>query len=229
MLDRLAFAALLFAAGAIGAASAAAADSWHAERVTTAAGASPRVERLWSKGPALRAEIVLAGHAVVTYVKGDRYVVVDALTGKGTSIQRSPKAVAEDATRGRPFGGEQKVLVAAGGEKVKTEGTGDAACDLYRITDQAGRREVCVSTGKEQLPIFARAWDRHSGAESETRYLAWSRDLEGKDIALSDSFFSPDPRVTLTSYSFDDFMAKAQAGESVSVGPILYPELLIGR
>jgi hypothetical protein len=186
------------------------------------------MERLWSKDAALRSEVVLGGHAVITYVKGDRYVVVDALTGKGTSIQRSAKAIAEDAKRGRPFGTEQQILVARGAEKVKTEGTGEAACDLYRLTDQSGRREVCVTT-KEQLPLVVRAWDRQSGAESETRYLAWSKDLEGKSVAIADSFFSPDPRVSIESLDFDAFMAKAQAGESAAVAPILYPELLVGR
>ena len=209
--------------------SAAAADSWHAERLTSGAGTPPRVEQLWSKGAAMRAEIVLGGHIVITYVKGDRYIVVDALTGKGTSIQRNPKAIAADATRGRPFGAEQEILSKMGAEKVKTEGTGEAACDLYRITDQSGRREVCVTVGAEQLPLVVRAWDRQSGTESETRYLAWSKDLEGKDLTISDSFFSPDPRVTLESVTFDAFMAKAQSGESAAVAPILYPELLIGR
>jgi hypothetical protein len=213
MLPRLALALLAFAA------SAAAADSWHAERLTSGAGGPPRAERLWSKGPALRAEIVLGGHAVITYVKGDRYVVVDALTGKGTSIQRGPNAIAADAKRGRPFGAE----------KVKTEGSGESACDLYRITDQAGRREVCVTTSPEQLPVYVHAWDRESGSESETRYLAWSKDLEGKDVTIADSFFTPDPRVTLESFSYDAFMAKAQAGESVAVAPIMFPDLLIGR
>jgi hypothetical protein len=223
MLPRLALALLAFAA------SAAAADSWHAERLTSGAGGPPRAERLWSKGPALRAEIVLGGHAVITYVKGDRYVVVDALTGKGTSIQRGPNAIAADAKRGRPFGTELQQLVAAGAEKVKTEGSGESACDLYRITDQAGRREVCVTTSPEQLPVYVHAWDRESGAESETRYLAWSKDLEGKDVAIAESFFTPDPRVTLESFSYDAFMAKAQAGESVAVAPIMFPDLLIGR
>lgn len=223
MLARLAVVLLGLAAGA------ASAESWHAERVTSGPGAPPRVERMWSKGPAFRAEIVIAGHSVITYVKGDRYVVVDALTGKGTSIQRSPKATAQDATRGRPFGTEQQLLVAAGAEKVKTEGEGAGACDLYRITDQAGRREVCVTTSPEKLPIYVLGWDRKSGAESETRYLGWSKDMEGKGVVIPDSFFTPDPRIELTSFTFDAFMAKAQAGENVAVGPILYPELLIGR
>ena len=211
------------------AASAAFADSWHAERLTSSAGTPPRVERMWSKGAALRSEIVLGGHGVITYVKGDRYVVVDSLTGKGTSIQRSAKAVAQDATRGRPFGAEQQLLVAAGGEKVKTEGAGEGACDLYRLTDQGGSREVCVTTTPEQLPVYVHAWDRKSGAESETRYLGWSKDMEGKDVAIPDSFFTPDPRIALNTLTFDEFMAKAQAGENVAVAPILYPDLLIGR
>jgi len=211
------------------AAGAAAAETWHAERVTSGAGGAPRVERLWSKGPALRAEIVLGGHAIVTYVKGDRYVVVDTLTGKGTSIQRNAKAIAEDAKRARPFGNEQPALVALGAEKVKSEGAGDAVCELYRITDQAGRREVCVSTGKEQLPLVLRVWDRKSGAESETRYLAWSKDLEQQGATIPDSFFSPDPRIALESLTQEAFLAKAQSGEPAAVAPILYPELLVGR
>lgn len=215
---------LLLALGA----AAASAESWHAERITTGAGA-PRVERLWSKGGSLRAETVLAGHVVVTYVTPDRYIVVDELTGKGTAIQRSAKSVAQDATRGRPFGSEQQILVAAGAEKVKTEGSGEGACDLYRLTDQAGRREVCVSTGEEKVPLVVRAWDRNSGAESETRYIAWSKDLEGQGVAISDSFFLPDPRIALETFTIDAFLAKAQAGETVSVAPIFYPELLVGR
>jgi hypothetical protein len=223
MLFRLALVLLGFTA------TAAAADSWHAERLTSGAGGPPRTERLWSKGTALRAEIVLGGHAVVTYVKGDRYVIVDALTGKGTSILRNPKAVAEDAKRGRPFGNEQQLLLAVGAERVKTESPEEGGCELYRITDQAGRREVCVTTGKDSLPVYAKAWDRKTGAESETRYLAWSKDLEGKDVTIPDSFFAPDPRVSLESITFDAFMAKAQAGENAAVAPVLYPELLAGR
>jgi hypothetical protein len=209
--------------------SGAAAETWHAERVTSGAGGVPRVERLWSKDAALRAEVVFGGHSIVTYVKGDRYVVVDTLTGKGTSIQRSAKAIAEDAKRARPFGNEQTALVALGAEKVKSEGAGEGACDLFRITDQGGRREVCVSTGKEQLPIVLRVWDRKSGAESETRYLSWSKDLEQQGTTIADSFFAPDPRIALESLTHEAFLAKAQSGEPVAVGPILYPELLVGR
>jgi hypothetical protein len=208
---------------------AASAESWHAERLTRADGAPPRVERIWSKGAALRSETVINGHPVITLVKGDRYVVVDALTGKGTSIQRSPKSIAQDAARGRPFGTEQQILVAAGAEKVKTEGSGAGSCDVYRITDQGGSREVCITTTPEKLPIYVRAWDRKSGAESETSYLGWSRDMEGKGAAIPDSLFTPDPRIELTSFGFEAFMAKAQAGENVAVAPILYPELLVGK
>lgn len=222
MLARLAVLSLGLLAGA------ASAESWQAERLSSGGG-PPRIEQLWAKGSSFRAEIVLGGHLVVTYVQGDRYVVVDALTGKGTSIQRSPKAIAQDASRGRPFGNEQPLLVAAGAEKVKTEGEGEASCDLYRLTDEAGRREVCVTNTPDKLPVYVRAWDRRSGAESETRYLGWSKALEGQGVAIGDSFFTPDPRVTLTSLTYEAFLAKAQAGENPAVAPILYPELLVGR
>jgi hypothetical protein len=203
-------------------AGAAHAETWHAERITTG-GAPVRVERLWSKGPWLRAEVVFGGHPIVTYVKGDRYVMVDGVTGKGVSIQRSPQAVALDAKRTRPFGNEREQITSRGGEKVKTEGTGEGACDLYRLSDEVGRREVCVGTGADALPIFTRAWDRASGAESETRYIAWLKAVE-----ITDSFFSPDPRVTLESFSYDAYVAQARR-EAVGPAPALYPELLHGR
>ncbi len=197
------------------------AETWHAERITS--GAAPvRVERLWSKGPWLRAEVVFGGHPIVTIVKGDRYVMVDGLTGKGISIQRSPMAIAGDATRARPFGNERASLTALGGEKVKTEGEGAAACDLYRLTDPAGRREVCVS-GEDALPVFQRAWDRATSNESETRYIAWLKGIE-----IVDGFFAPDPRATLESFTYEAYVAKAQK-EPVGPAPALYPELLHGR
>ncbi len=199
-------------------AASAAAETWHAERLGNGGGAGPRAERLWAKGPWLRAEIVYAGHPILTYVKGDRYVIVDAATGKGVSIQRNPKSVAGDATRGRPFGNEHDILVKLGGEKVKTEGA-EVACELFRLTDQSGRREVCVSTGEEKLPLYTKAWDRESGNESETRYLAWE-----KKVDLSDDFFSPDPRVQLESVTYEAYTAKPSGP-----APAMYPELLHGR
>lgn len=205
-----------------GFASAAFAETWHAERISS--GAAPvRVERLWSKGPWLRAEVVFGGHPIVTLVKGDRYVMLDSVTGKGVSIQRSPKAIAQDAQHARPFGNEREMITARGGEKVKTEGAGETACDLYRLTDQAGRREVCVSTSADALPVFLRAWDRATSSETETRYIAWLKAIE-----IADSFFAPDPRVTLESFSYEAYVAKAQR-EAVGPAPALYPELLHGR
>jgi hypothetical protein len=204
-------------------AAAASAQTWHAERLTAGGGAPPRVERLWSKGAWLRAEVTLGGHPIQTFVKGDRYVIVDALTNKGISIQRSAKSIAEDAKRGRPFAQEQRAIVAAGGEKVKTEGQGAGACDLYRLTDQAGRREVCVSTSDDKVPLVARAWNRQSGTETELTYLAWA-----KDVPADDAFFAPDPRAQLESFTTDAYVAKAREG-AVGPAPVLYPELLLGN
>lgn len=198
-------------------AAAASAETWHAERLTSGSG-PPRVERLWSKGAWFRAEIVYGGHPLLTYVKGDRYVMVDAATGKGVSIQRSPKSIAADASRGRPFGNEQQLLEKLGGEKVKADAP-EAACDLYRLTDQSGRREICVSTGAEKLPLYTKAWDRESGNESETRYLGWEKALD-----LSDDFFSPDPRIQLESVTYEAYAAKPSGP-----APAMYPELLHGR
>ena len=46
---------------------------------------------------------------------------------------------------------------------------------------------------------------------------------------FQDSFFAPDPRVTLESFTYEAFMAKAQAGETAAVAPIMFPDLLVGR
>jgi hypothetical protein len=195
------------------------AETWHAERITTGGG-PVRVEQLWSKGPALRAEVVVSGHPIITLVKGDRYFIVDGLAGKGISIQRSPQAIANDAKTTRPFGNERTVLTGQGGEKVAST---DANCDLYRLSDTSGRREVCVSKDDQALPVFSRVWDRQSGFEAETRYTAW---LKAMDI--SDNFFTPDPRWSIESLTYDDYVARSRQ-QAVGPAPAFYPELLHGR
>jgi hypothetical protein len=196
-------------------------DTWYAERITS--GDIPvHVEHLWSKGPKLRAEMVLGGHPIVTLVSGELYITVDRLTHSGVSIQRNPKAIREDATRGRPFGNEWIDLDADGGEKVSTEKMSGRECDLYRLTDQAGRREVCVFQDERRLPLLYTVWQRGSGREARTHYLDWTTGLP-----LRDEFFEPGPGVKLEHLTYDDYVRRA-AKEQIGPAPPFFRTLLHG-
>ena len=133
-------------------------QSWYTQRLTS--GDAPlTVEFLWSKGPKLHAERFIAGHPIVTLVSGERYVIYDRITNEGVSIKRSTAAIRQDATRTRPFANEHEAMIAAGAEKVGTEKVSGRSCDLYRLTDSSGRREVCI-TGEEQVPIYTKIYTR---------------------------------------------------------------------
>jgi len=197
-------------------------STWYAERITS--GDVPvHVEHLWSKGSKLRAEMVLGGHPIVTLVSGEHYIVIDRIAKTGASIQRSPKAIRQDAGRGRPFGNEWIELDEAGGEKISTETIGGRECDLYRLTGAGGRREVCVSQDESRLPLQHSVWQRGSGREARTQYLDWTSGL-----ALGEDFFEPDPGVTLEHLTYDAYLSRATK-EQIGPAPPFFRELLHGR
>jgi hypothetical protein len=196
-------------------------STWYAQRITS--GDTPLiVEHLWAKGPRQRAETVIGGHPIITLVNGERYITVDRLSNTGVSIQRSPAAIREDGTRGRPFGNEGATLQAAGAEKVSTETIAGRSCDLYRLTNIEGRQEVCVSQDEMLLPLQLKVWRRASGKEAVTRYLDWTSAL-----ALSDEFFEPDSAVTLEHLSYDDYLRRS-AKEQIGPAPPFFRNLLHG-
>jgi hypothetical protein len=196
-------------------------STWYAERITS--GDVPvHVEHLWSKGPKFRAEMVLGGHPILTLVNGELYITIDGISKTGVAIQRSPKAIREDASRSRPFGNEWIELDRAGGEKISTETIGGRQCDLYRLTDVGGRREVCVSPDEVHLPLQYTVWQRGSGREARTQYLDWTSGL-----TLSDDFFEPDPGVTLEHLTYDDYLRRA-AKEQIGPAPPFFRDLLHG-
>jgi outer membrane lipoprotein-sorting protein len=210
---------LLLLAGPVAAQEAS--DTWYAERIISG-DTPPIVEHLWSKGPKLRAETVIRGHPIVTLVNGERYMTLDKILNTGVSIQRSPDAIREDAERSRPFGNEGSILQEAGGEKVSTEKVGGRPCELYRLTNNEGRQEVCVSRDQARLPLQFKVWRRKSGKEALTRYLDWTSGL-----ALSDEFFEPDPAVTLEHLSYDDYLRRA-VNEQIGPAPPFFRDLLHG-
>jgi hypothetical protein len=72
---------------------------------------------------------------VTTIVDGPFYYVYDEILGRGAAIERNTTAIAEDATRGRPFGREREDLLASGGELVRDgESTEDQmSFDVYQL------------------------------------------------------------------------------------------------
>ena len=212
----LALAALLAAPS-----SGSAEETWYAQRFTS--GDAPvRVDQLWSKGPRLRAETVIAGRPILTLVSGERYLIVDRLAGTGVSIRRSSSAIAGDARRGRPFGDEADQILAAGGEKVGSERLGGHACDLYRFTGRNGRREVCVTADEARLPVEVESWSRSSGRNSTVRYVDWTR-----NVPINDQFFQPDPRWTLEHIDYEDYRKRSRQAP-VGPAPPFYQSLLHG-
>jgi outer membrane lipoprotein-sorting protein len=196
-------------------------STWYAQRITS--GDTPLiVEYLWSKGPKQRAETVIGGHPIITLVNGERYITIDRLANTGVSIQRSPTAIREDGTRSRPFGNEGALFQASGAEKVSTETIAGRSCDLYRLTNNEGRKEVCVSRDETLLPLQLKVWRRAIGKEAVTRYLDWTSGL-----ALSDEFFEPDPAVTLEHLSYDDYLRRA-VNEQIGPAPPFFRDLLHG-
>ena len=180
------------------------------------------VAYFWSKGPKLRAETVIAGRKIVTLVNGSTYYAYDATGRDGVAIGRSKAAIAKDAPGRRPFGRELDTVLAQGGEKVGEEELGGRAIERYRITDDAGRREVWVTKDALRLPVRLEIFARPTGKTISTDFLSWTAEL-----AIDDGFFEPEPGVHLERLSFDEYAAR----EFTPVGPvpILYLDLLTGR
>ena len=202
--------------------AAASADTWYAERFT--AGETPvQVEHFWSKGARLRSETVIAGRKIVTIVNGERYTIIDDLAGTGVAIQRSAASIAGDAKRRRPFGNEAEQLIEAGAEKVGEHKIMGRACDLYRLTDRGGRRELCATSDEQRLPLEMKIWSRGSGSSAQVRYIDWAT-----GIPIPDQFFQPDPRIELEYVPYEDYLKRARR-ELVGPAPPFYSDLLHGR
>ncbi len=200
----------------------ASAETWYTERIITGA-ATPGVEHLWSKGPWLRSELVVAGQPIVQIVKGDRYVILNRLQRKGIAIQRNPEAVRRDASRRRPIGDDRDIILAAGGEETGDAEVGGQACTVYRLTDPGGRRETCVSTSEAHLPLRTVFWHRASNRSTEIRYLTWA-----SKVPLSNDFFEVEPSVAIEEYGYEQYLEALEKGP-VGPAPPTFSHLLHGR
>lgn len=180
----------------------------------------------WAKGRKLRAETIVGGTPIVTFVSGEFYTIVDMLTRTGVAIRRAPEAIAADKTRAdeRGFGREGEELIEKGAEYVRSENLSGRPCKMYRLTEERGKTEVWLTDDKRKLPVRVEFSRRDTGAKSTTDYIDWIADLE-----LSDPFFEPDPRVELERVEYADYVKRTQSGSIVGPAPVLFSNLLHGR
>ena len=197
--------------------------TWYAQALVRSEGAL-QVTYYWSKGRNLRVETVIGWHRVVNLVNGNTYYAYDVPMQKGVAIQRAEAALADDASGERPFGQELQILLAQGAEKVGSETVMGAACDLYRVTDKAGKREVCVSPDEHQLPRHTESYLRGRDARFFTDYVDWLR-----DVPIPDSFFEPEAGIQFERYTLEEFLIRSAREGARSPAPLMFNDLLHGR
>jgi hypothetical protein len=197
--------------------------TWYAQALTRGE-AGLNVTHLWSKGAALRAETVVAGHKIVTIVRGDRYYAYDGLTGEGLSIRREPSVVAADKPDERPFAQEYEVLMRQGAELVREETLIGRRAGIYRVTDELGRRELWVTQDALRIPLRVDIFDRQSGTQRTTDYVNWQSDLE-----IPDAFFTPDSTARLLEMDYTEYLRRSSAEGTVGPVPVFYTHLLFKK
>ena len=179
------------------------------------------VTQYWSAGALFRSVLMVAGHPIVSIVNGKNYYTYDDLTGEGYLIGRSARAIARDDERPRPFALELQELLADGGEKIREETLNGIRVEVYRVTDNAGRRTLWVTHNSLQLPLKLEAYERGSGRTAELDWVKW---IPG--LIVKESFFEPPKKLDLR--RFDDYaeFLKALADGPILPSPPLFYDLL---
>jgi hypothetical protein len=198
-------------------------DTWYAQALAHSE-IGINVTHFWSKGPLLRAETVVVGRRVVTIVNGDTYYAYDGLGRIGVAVGRAPAAIEQDAKRERPFGNELSSILRQGAESVGSETLGGREVEVFRVTDEHGRRQVWVTPGEERLPLRVEVFRRHTGQILSTDFLNWMSGLP-----ISDAFFEPEPGIEFVRMSIEEYVAKQAEGRPPGPVPIFYTDLLHGR
>jgi hypothetical protein len=138
-------------------------ETWHSRAISEGpTGLS--ITYFWSKGRSMRAQTVVQGRPIVTLVHRDWYYVVDEISGTGLAVERSRRALEEDAGGERPFAQEAQLIVEQGGELVRTEKQGAEAVNVYRLSDAQGRREVWTPAQGPRVPLRVEIFDRATSA-----------------------------------------------------------------
>ncbi len=195
-------------------------DTWYAQALAHS-DIGLNVTHFWSKGPLLRAETVVAGRRVVTIVNGGTYYAYDGLGRTGVAVGRDASAIEQDAERKRPFGNELAGLLRQGAESVGFENLGGREVEVFRVTDERGRRQVWVTAGEERLPLRIEVFRRQTGQTIGTDFLNW---VSG--IQISDAFFEPESGIDFVHLSFDEYLARQAEDKPLGPVPIFYTDLL---
>jgi hypothetical protein len=197
--------------------------TWYAQALAHSDKGGLNVTDFWAKKNLMRAETVVRGRRIVTIIRGPAYIAFDRIGRVGVAIQRSPKAVAQDTERSRPFGNELEALIRRGAENVGSERLGGRKVDAWRITDQLGRREVWVTQDEFRLPLRVEIFLRGSGDTAVTDFLGWQRGM-----VIPDVFFFPDTDIELTEISYEKYLEEAAKLKPIGSVPVLYDDLLHG-
>jgi len=198
------------------------APSWYAATVAEDERGQFLMVHFWSKGPLFRSEAVLAGRKIVTIVDRTTYYVIDDVSGVGIAIERSAAARAQDEKGGRPFANELEDLLVEGGELIGTEKVSSQVVDVYRLTNERGRRTIWMSTTKPAVPLRIETYDRATASTGKLDYTSWLQ-----NPLIPDSFFAPDERIDLEKFSYGEYRSRSLQGP-VGPAPVLYRHLLHG-
>jgi len=182
------------------------------------------IVQYWSKGPLFRAETMVSGHPIVTLVRGDQYYCWDALTGVGYVVRRTPAALAAEAERARPFGMELQQLLDEGGERIRSETMNGVRVDVYRVTDEEGRRTLWVDADRLGLPIRLETYDRATGRTGQLDWINWIPGLK-----IPDAFFAPPTGIELERFDTYEAYLQRLGTEPVPPAPPLFHYLLHER
>ncbi len=182
------------------------------------------IVQYWSKGAKFRSETVVAGHPIITLVRGDEYYCWDELTGEGYVVKRTPQAIAAEAGRERPFGMELQELIDEGGEQIRSETLNGVRVHVYRVTDGDGKRTLWVDADRLDLPVRLETYSRATG---RTGHLDWINWIPG--LVISDAFFEPpEGRHFVRFDSYEEYLQRLGRGP-IPPAPPLFHYLLHDR
>lgn len=204
--------------------TAAATDTWYAQRIT--AGDTPlRIEHFWSKGGKVRMQTVIRAQPLITFVDGEFYTVVDPVRRRGIAIRRPASALLYDRRLAgkRPFATDAELILAEGAERIGTETMTGGTATHYRVTDRRGRRDVWMTETDPSLPLRVIQFDRVSGSTVRQDFVDWARELE-----LPDRFFTAEPDYQIEQLEYSGYLERA-GEEDQFLLPVLMRELLHGR
>ena len=167
---RLLAAASLAADPAPAPAPAAAAPRPGSRRSLSHSDAGLNVTYFWSKGAKLRAETVIAGRRITTLVSGNTYYAYDAVGAERCRDHPQPEGDRRGRSRssGRS-GASSRTWRRQGAERVRDEEVMGRACEVFRLTDQLGRRELWVTKDKLRLPVRVVVYRRDTGRTHDHR------------------------------------------------------------